>query len=71
MTIELRLKSLEAKSSVRNGVFVVTVDDDGIASYTTAKGKRKSFLSLEEAKAALYERYCDPVIIIIDLRCKK
>ncbi len=71
MNIELRLKSLEARKSIKNGVFVVTVNDGGKASLVTKKGKVKTFDSLENAKAVLYEKYCDPIIIIIDVGGKK
>ena len=58
---------MEAKTAAKDGVFVVTVLPDGSATFTTAKGKRKEFPSLEAAETALNEKYGNPVIIVVDV----
>ncbi len=66
MSIEIRLKSLEARKAAKNGVFLVEVFSNGVASYVTAKGKKKVFNSANEAKAELYRKFEDPCIIVLD-----
>ena len=68
MNIEIRLRSLEAKQSAKNGVFLVEAFSNGVASYLTPKGKRKVFDSVDAATAELNKKYDNPVIIIIDFK---
>ena len=66
MNIKLRLQSLEAREAVKDGVFLIVSEEDG-KCYTTKNGKKKHFRSEDEAKEAIYEKYGNPVIIIVDL----
>lgn len=66
MNIKLRLQSLEAREAVKDGVFLIVSEEDG-KCYSTKNGKKKRFRSVDDAKAALYEKYGNPVIIIVDL----
>ena len=62
MTIELRLKSLEAKKASKKGVFVVWVWDDGLA-HTRINGEDRTFNDIDEAIATLNAMYDDPLVI--------
>lgn len=67
MNIELRLKSLEARKSFDNGVFLILPNDDGTVFFTTKKGKKKLFPCVEDAAAAIYSKHANPVIIVLDV----
>ena len=67
MSIELRLRSLEARKAAQNGVFLILPENDGTVSFTTKKGKKMCFRSAEEAKEAIYNKYGEVVIIIWDI----
>ncbi len=66
MNIKLRLQSLEAREAVKDGVFLIVSEEDG-KCYSTKNGKKKYFMSEEEAKAAIYEKSGNPIIILVDL----
>ena len=66
MNIELRLRRLEAEKVARNGVFLIAPDDNCTWSFTTLKGKKKYFATVEDAIEAIHKKYGNPVIIVWD-----
>ena len=63
ISIELRLRSLEAKQAVKHGVFVVEVMEDGTAE-VTIDGKTIVYKSQEMAGKELH-RICPEGLVIV------